>query len=127
MEKLDKIHTSIGGLTAKQESQGREIGELFKKHAALERNGCSKAETHKDHENRIRILEHDQGGRPIREPERGVSLGRFFKVQGYRMQDVILLLFALLVLGMGWSLFKQSQEIRTIGSSVSEIAQVVGK
>ena len=120
--KLDDIHKFMGMMDARQSSQESQIGVLFKKHETLERNGCSKAETHKDHEDRIRMMEHDKGARPLRAPDtRGVGLGKWLRIQGYSMQEVILLLLVLLIAGMSWKFATRERQLSTLESDVKRI------
>ena len=101
LNRLNEIAEFVGEARNQMGTNRTQIDVLFGRLVHVERNGCSKADQHKDHEDRLRIIEYDSGKRPIQSP--GVSIGRWLKVSGYRMNDVILLIFALLLAGMLWS------------------------
>lgn len=125
MARLNDIAEFVGEARNELGTHKGQINELFKRQGLVERNGCGKAGTHKDHEDRLRMLEHDDGRRPLQgASEQGVSLGKWFKVSGYRMQDVILLLFALLIAGLVWTNLKGKQDIEKLAQSISRIGQV---
>lgn len=121
LDKLGEIQSTLGGFVQGQATQDKQIGELFRKHALLERNGCGKAGMHEDHEGRLRAVEHGEVGRQPKEPQLGVSLGRWFRVSGYRMQDVVLLLFALMVLGMVWFSFQGRAQLQELSQNMDKI------